>query len=316
MKIIKKRLRHSIAVVRRKFVYFGAVVIQQFVLLFPLKFSIIIGEFLGNLAFWLVGKERKKTIYNLNTAFGNSKDADEKKKIAREVFKNCGRMAAEIFYLPKYDEKLLRENITLVGSENIDRAFASGKGVVGVTAHFGNWELMGGYFSIICKIKFAVIARKLSNPWIDELLNKFRESKGVAVIFRGAVVREIFRRLHSNESIAILGDIDTKGDGIFVDYFGKPAYTQRGIAEIVIRTGAVLVPVFIVRQSNILHHTIFAEKPLDISLTGDSEKDIHSITQLYTDSIEQYVQNYPEQWMWMHNRWKRKKKTEKKEKGK
>lgn len=302
---IKKKKSKRLKKIRRSLVYYIAEGVRFLFSILPLRLAVNIGAFIGVLPYYIIKKEREKLFNNLNIAFGNSKSFEEKKRIAKEVFSNCGRMAAELSHISKYDENLLKENIELIGFENYQQAQNKGNGILGITAHFGDWELMGAYLSKALGLKFSVIVREQSNPRIENMLSGIRKKAGVNTIMRGSSLKEIFRRLKANEMFGILGDVNTKGDGIYVDFFGHPAFTQKGFAELAIKTKAAIVPIFIVRQEDKIKHKIFIEKPIDISLTADKEKDIESTTQAYTKVIEDFVAKYPHQWMWMHKRWEK-----------
>ncbi len=215
----------------------------------------------------------------------------------------------EAWYATKYGAEYLRNHISIEGKEIIDKALSKGNGFIGLTAHFGNWELLAAYLTLVEGIKVTVIARELSNPDLDNFTDKVRDSFKVKVLKRGKYLKEIIRAIKNNEAIGILGDQDTKGKGIFVDFLGYPAYTQVGVALLKLKTKTEILPIFI-KRIDFDKHKIIVNEPLKFNITGDKEKDVYHITEQCNRIIEKQIYSSPEQWMWMHNRWKRKKKDQ------
>jgi KDO2-lipid IV(A) lauroyltransferase len=296
-----RRLRHLIA-------YVTVVSVHRFFLLFPLNRSMRIGESLGALAFHLVRRERLKALRNLNIAYGDSKTAEEKRAIVKALFRHIGRTVGENAHLYSLsrNKEILQRRVNIIGAEHLLRAYERGKGVIGLTAHLGNWELLAVYLAAILKVKFAVVARNLNNPRLDRLLNSVRAKLGIRVIHKGRSGISLLRTLRHNEGLGMLADQDSRGEGLFVPFFGNLAHTQIGVAKLALATGTPIVPMFIVRNDDGCTHTIFIEPPLSFDLTNNPEADIKTITQTFTHRIESYVRNYPTQWMWIHNRWKQK----------
>jgi KDO2-lipid IV(A) lauroyltransferase len=299
---LKKRSRNF----RHYSVYVIIRVLHQFFLLFPLNLSIELGERLGVFFYYLNRRERSKALKNLNLVYGSSLSNKQKQNIVRELFRHIGRNVGENAHLHKLSVSSLKERIDISGAEHLLGAYDMGNGVIGLTAHMGNWEIMAMYLAKVLKIKFSVVARELSNPWLDQLLNEFRNELGVDVIQKGKSGISLLRTLKRNEGLGILADQDTRGEGIWVNFFSRPAHTQVGVAKLAIATGAKIVPIFIVRNKDLKSHSIFIEPPIAFDLTNNSEADIRRITHLFTQKIEHYVRKYPEQWVWIHNRWRKK----------
>lgn len=270
-----------------------------------MNWGLRIGAFLGKLTFFIHRKERKRVLKNLQKVFANKKSKQEIKRIGESVFKNVGLFIAEVWYAYKQGDEFLKENIKIEGKEYIDRALTNGKGFIGLTAHLGNWELLAAYLSRVLGIKVTVIARELSNPYLEDFAEKIRTFFGIKVLKKGSYLKEIIRTLRSNEGIGILADQDSKGKGIFVDFLGFPAYTQSGIALLKLKLDIEILPMFI-RQEGFAKNKITIYEPLKFHLAGDNEQDIYQITRECNRVIENQIYQYPEQWMWMHNRWKTK----------
>jgi KDO2-lipid IV(A) lauroyltransferase len=298
---LKKRLRP----VRHWVVYVVALGIRRLVLLLPLDRAIECGGLLGWLAYFVLQKQRLRTLRNLQQALPELATARQRRQLAREVFRNCGRGVAEGFWLARFTKALLAERIKIVGAEHLLGGYAHGRGFIGVSAHLGNWELLAAYLARVMGISFGVVARELSNPWMNTFLLRQRKETGINVIVRGESGIGIFRRLAKGEGVGILADQDTKGEGVFVNFFGQPAYTQTGVAHLCVKTGADIIPLFIVRNDDGLTHTIFVERALQVERTEDENRDVREITQRFTAIIEDYIRRYPAQWVWFHRRWRR-----------
>jgi len=149
------------------------------------------------------------------------------------------------------------------------------------------------------------IVRPVRSPRLEMMVNRSRESMGIKCISRGTSIKEALKCLKRNEILGILSDIDTSVDGVFVDFFGRPAFTPRGPASIALRTGAALIPAFIIRQKDDAHKVVI-EKALELEITGNQEEDVLINTARFTKIIESYIRKYPEQWIWIHKRWKTK----------
>jgi len=306
-KRFKKKIKKFFQKIRRKTVYYLFLSLKFFVLLIPVNVGLRLGSFLGRLTFYVHKKERKRTLKNLRKVFKDKKSEKELKKIGENVFRNIGLFIGEVLYAYKSGDSFLKDNIEIEGKEYIDKALSKGKGFIGLTAHLGNWELLAAYLSRVVGIKVTVIARELSNPDLENFAEKIRSSFGVKVLIKGSYLKEIIRILNSNEGIGILADHDTKGKGIFVDFLGFPAYTQVGIALLKLKMDTEILPMFI-RREDFAKNKITILEPLRFELTGDNEKDIYHITRECNRVIENQIFQYPDQWMWMHKRWKTKKK--------
>jgi KDO2-lipid IV(A) lauroyltransferase len=223
-------------------------------------------------------------------------------RLVRRSFQNIGKNLMEFMQLPRMSPETLHQLVTLEGREHIDKALAQGRGAIILTAHFGNWELLGA--SLLAHgYTIRGITRQLRSKRLEAIVSSYREKVGWQGIDRDRAVREVLRCLNRNELIAILADVDTHTRGIFVDFFGKPAYTPYSPVAFALKTGAAILPTFIVRQPDNSHRAII-EAPLPLQQSGEKEEDLLVNTQQFTKVIESYIRRYPEQWIWMHERWK------------
>ena len=275
---------------------------RRIVLLLPRQTALNLGILLADLLFLFSRREKARALENLSTAFGEEKGPSDVLRICRYCFQNLGKGLMEVLQFPRLTSENLDRLVAFEGKQNIDDALKMGRGVIILTAHFGNWELLGASLAL-AGYRTNFIVRPVRSPRLDMLVNGSRESMGVGCISRGASIKRALKCLKRNELLGILADIDTRVDGVFVDFFGRPTFTPRGPVSIALRTKAALVPAFIVRQKDDTHRVV-VEKALELKTTGTPEEDIRVNTARSTKIIESYIRKYPEQWIWVHQRWK------------
>ena len=259
------------------------------------------GVLLADLFFLFSRRERAIALGNLSVAFGAEKNPREILNICRCCFRNLSKGFMEALKIPRLTSENRARLITFDGRQNIDDALKMGKGVIILTAHFGNWELLAAGLAF-SGYDISYIVRPMRSRQLDNMLNGIRKGTGGHPVPRSSL-KGALRCLRRNGLLGILSDIDTKVDGVFVDFFGRPAFTPRGPVSLALRTGAALVPTLIIRQEDDTH-IIVAEKALELEITGDIEEDIRVNTARFTKIIESYIRKYPEQWIWIHQRWK------------
>ena len=277
---------------------------RSFFMCLPYRWGFAFGGTLGKVCYFLLKKERNKMLEHLKLAFGQEKSEAELRKIARANFEHYGQMAAELALIdkliPRFDEF-----VRASGYEHFDKALALGRGVVVVIAHFGNWEIMGGY-TALKGYPCTVIARKIYFEKYDRLLVELRNKMKVQTIYRDESVKDMLRVFKANRMLGFVVDQDVETvDGVFVNFFGRPAHTPTAPVRFSQVTGAPIIPVFIVREG-IKHHMI-VEPAIARSETGDKEKDTLADTQTWVSIQEKYICQYPHLWVWNHKRWKTKK---------
>jgi KDO2-lipid IV(A) lauroyltransferase len=244
---------------------------------------------------------------NINAAFGGERSKREIAAIARRAIhiQIVGVMEVTHYFHPKRREELLR-NVKVIGLEKVAGARSGGTGAVGLTAHLGNFQLMGVRLGAEKDLDFWFLvkdpkARALTDAWyryMDKIdLNRlnFTERTDVAKLVIGRLNRSAFVMMVADEH---------KRRGIKADFFGKETRMAAGPAVISLRTGAKLLPMFIVREKK-SRYTLYIEDPIDFTPTGHREEDVKALTQLRTRALEKYVRKYPGQWLWLHSHWKR-----------
>lgn len=286
-------------------VLYGALIALKSVFLFlPYAWGFSFGGTVGKFCFVVLKKERQRTLTHLKAAFGSEKSDAELQAIAKGVFEHYGKTLAEWALIEKLIHRL-DYYVRSEGLQHYDETLAKGKGGVIVLAHFGNWELGGGYTSLK-GYPATAIARKLYYNLYNDLLMWLRHKFKVHVIYRDESPRHILAALKKNRFVGIAADQDVdRVDGVFVEFFGKPAYTPSAPARLAMTTGAALIPAFIVREGrNGMFHRVIVEKPIELTDTGNKDEDLRVNTQKWVDIQEAYIRRYPEQWVWNHRRWK------------
>ena len=281
---------------------FTAKCIGQCIARLPRKPALSISVYLATTVFWFSRRQKGRACKHLKQSLGIGQPMAE--QLARRCFHNMGKNLMEFMQLPRTSPETIHRLVTFEGREHIDQALAQGKGAIILTAHFGNWELLGA--SILANgYTIRGITRQLRSKRLDAIVSTYREKVGWQGIDRDRSVREVLRCLRQNELIAILADVDTRTRGVFVDFFGRPAYTPYSPVALALKTGAAILPTFIIRQPDDSHRAV-VEAPLPLQQSGDREQDLLVNTQRFTKVIESYIRRYPEQWIWMHERWKTK----------
>ena len=286
--------------------YFLVYSFYAFLNILPQDLSLKIGRFLGLLFYKIDKKHRKHTLNNLKIAFP-TKTENELNDIAIKFYKNLGMVFVEIFRLNKYKESNI-DDFVEYDFDQIKNIYG-GQGILLLTAHFGNWELLAKTFGLK-GYKGNVLARPLDNPYIEKILYDLRTASGNKVIYnRENAVKNIIKALNEKEIVGFLPDENaSKRIGVFVDFFGVKACTMPGMANIAAKTKLPVVPAFIVRikgkDGNYSKHRLIIEPPLDIKYTSDRKTDTMNILKLFNEKIEDIIKQYPEQWFWIHNRWK------------
>jgi KDO2-lipid IV(A) lauroyltransferase len=258
---------------------------------------------IGQTVYLLHAKLRRVGMRNLEMAFPAMSRA-ERKRILRTEFTSLGRQLAELCQFPRYTLENIDEVVVYDGLENYEKAYAAGKGVLFLTAHFGGWEL-SAFMHSLHGHWMHVVMRPMDNEYLNGLIQHYRTMHGNKMVDKDDFVRGLLSAMKAGEAVGILMDTNmTPPQGIFVDFFGIPACTASGLARIALRTDAAVVPGFTIWDEALGKYRLHFDPAVDLIRTGDLEADIRANTQKFTSIIEQYVRKYPEQWLWVHRRWK------------
>jgi KDO2-lipid IV(A) lauroyltransferase len=262
-----------------------------------------------SLLFSLQPKLQKTAEFNLRVAFPDWSD-EQLKDLTRKMVRNLGWMAAEFARIPRLTKENIEKVVILEGHENFLEGQKRGKGVLYLTGHIGAWEL-SSFAHAVYGYPLHYMARPLDNERLDALVNQYRCSSGNKPIFKNESARVMLKILRDSGTIGILADQNTMPEeGVFVDFFGKSACTTTGIARVALHTGAAVVPGFAYWDETIQKYRLRFEPPVDLSRTGDTERDVFENTQRFTKVIEEIIRKHPDQWVWIHARWKTRPKGE------
>jgi KDO2-lipid IV(A) lauroyltransferase len=269
----------------------------------PRPLARFLGIATARLVCLLHSRLRRVGLRNLEIAFPKL-SLDERRRLLKAEFDNLGRLLAEFCLFPRYT----RENVSRVavydGLENYVAARDRGKGVLFLTAHFGGWEI-GSFVHSLHGYPIREVVRPLDNPYIDRLVERYRTLHGNSTFGKQEFARGLLAAMRAGETVGVLMDTNmTPPQGVFVPFFGVSACTASGIARVALRTDAAVVPAFTIWDSTAGKYRIHFEPALKLIGTGDDDADAVANTAQFTRVIEDFVRRHPDQWLWVHRRWK------------
>lgn len=261
------------------------------------------GAGLGMIAWWILPRLRRTGMRNLELAFP-SMSAEEREQLLRRLYRHLGWQLAEFCRMPGYTRENTRDLIRYEGLENYLAARDWGKGVLIVTGHLGAWELSSFWHSLMGH-PMSMVIRRLDNPRVDRLVNEIRCLHGNRVLHKDDFARGLLSAMRGGETVGILMDTNmTPPQGVFVPFFGVEACTASGLARVAQRTGAAVLPGFLVWEAQEERYVLHFGEEIPLVETGEEERDTLENTARFTAAIEGYVRRYPDQWLWVHRRWK------------
>jgi len=298
-----KKIRKSIG---RFFGWIGLVLSSLIIKVLPQRCIYAFAKNLAAIGYLLASKQRKIALESLTIAFGKEKSRRQIEQIAKDCFIFMAKAGLEILFLMDRPE-LMKKCVKLVGEENLKTALARGKGVILVSAHFGNFPLLMAKLSLE-GYKTAGIMRYMRDERAEKFFMAKRNKAGIKTIYtqpRKACVEETIRTLRNNELVFLPLDQNFGGGGVFVDFFGRKAATAIGPAVFALRTKATILPCFMVRQKDDTNQLVF-EPPFVLETGKDYQETISINIQRLTTIVESYIRLYPAEWGWIHRRWKSK----------
>jgi KDO2-lipid IV(A) lauroyltransferase len=257
----------------------------------------------------LLPKLRKTAEFNLRLAFPEWGDK-RRRAVIHGMVQNLGWMAAEFARLPRYTKENIEQVVILDGHDNFLEGQRRGKGVLYLTGHIGAWEL-SSFAHALYGFPMLYMERPLDNPRVDALVNRYRGLSGNRPVFKNESARSLLKILRDAGTVGILADQNTMPEeGVFVDFFGTLACTTTGLARVALHTGAAVVPGYAFWDARIGRYRLRFEPMVELSRSGDTERDVFVNTQKFAKVIEGIIRKYPEQWVWVHARWKTRPKGE------
>ncbi len=270
--------------------------------LLPRRTALRAGRSLGRLLSDLDPKHTRLALENLRRALPHW-DEIRLRRTARAVYAHFGEVLFDILWMHGRARQELLPIVEFRGFEHVEAARAAKRGILFVTAHFGNWEFHALAHSLV-REPIGVVARPLDNPELDRSLCDFRAETGNVVIYKRRALQQVMRMLREDRAVALLIDQNVQeDDGIFVDFFGRPAATTTVAAAVALKTGCALVPVHCELRPDGTYRASY-EPAVALAPSGDRRQDIARLTQQLTTRIESWVRGRPEQWLWIHRRWK------------
>jgi len=261
------------------------------------------GALVGRVALLLTPRLRRAGDLNLRLAFPG-KTAAERQQTLRKLYRNLGWLLAEFCQMPRYTPEMIRSFIRYEGLEHYLAARNGGKGVLILTGHLGAWELSSFYHSLM-GYPMSIVIRRLDNPLVDNLVNRIRCLHGNQVLHKDDFARGLLASMRRGETVGILMDTNmTPPQGTFVDFFGHSACTGSGLARVAMKTGARVLPGFLLWEEPTQQYVLRFGAPLALFSSNNTEADALANTALFTKVIEDYIRQYPDQWLWVHRRWK------------
>ena len=255
------------------------------------------------LLYLLLGRLRRVGERNLELAVPESPPS-ERKRILRTVFRNLGWQLVEFCRMPRYTAENTRNWIRTEGLEHFLAAQSRGRGVLVLTGHLGAWELSSFYHSLMGH-PMGMVIRRLDNKLLDEYVNRIRCLRGNRVLHKDDFARGLLTAMRAGETVGILMDTNmTPPQGVFAQFFGIEACTASGLARVALKTGAAVLPGFLVWEAKERRYVLHFGPELRFTKTGDAVRDILAATQQCNDVLEAWIRRYPDQWLWIHRRWK------------
>jgi KDO2-lipid IV(A) lauroyltransferase len=272
----------------------------------PLAVNSWLGEKLGVLSFRLLKRRRDLTLENIREARERGflpSDTDDY-QLAQKTWQNMCLSGIEFAYYYSHSHETIRRTVAIEGAENLTRALEKKKGVVLITTHLGNWELMGMALSL-AGFKINSIVQAQANDMWDQYINDCRRSIGMKLIRKRGFLRPIVDAFNRNEVVSFFIDQHAKGMGLLLKVFGRDARIPRGAAEFALKLDKPVVFAYIVRESPGKHRLVISEE-IQLSTSGDYQKDLQENTVRFIGLVQSTISQYPEQWLWMHRLWKTK----------
>jgi len=286
------------------FFFFVIKAFQQCVRLLPERVQEHLGIFLGRIAFYILKKRKRIALRNIARVF-HYKTEEEREDIARRSFEKLGLNFIESLIIPYVPKHTFQKRFEIINRQYFDNALALKKGLIALVFHFGNWEIMG-VTSFLLKHDIIALARPLKgHKRLNRFLNHVREETGLTIIPNENTLSDIMRHLRENKVVAILADQrEKRSRAVFVEFFGEKVPTMRGIALIGMKTGAPVMPVYMIRDGFLQYRVVF-NPPIEMEKKGTIDESVAANMRKVNAFLESLILKNPDEWFWVHRRWGR-----------
>jgi len=289
--------------VREWLEYIAAWTVLRGVGLLPRGAARAVGAAVAGLFYRVNPRLERAALFNLNIAFPTMPE-DNRRAIARRLMRHIGWMGGEFSQFPRDTPESIRRIITIDGMENYHAAKARGKGLIYLTGHMGAWEL-APFAQALNGYPLHFLVRPVQNPRVNALVDRYRCLGGNQTISKNESVREMLRILRENGDVGVLMDVNSSiEEGVFVPFFGVLACTSSGVARIALRTDCAVMPGYVYWNEGEKRYHLQLDPAIELLRTGDAEADVVANTARFVQVFEQYARKYPDQWLWVHKRWK------------
>ncbi len=294
---------------RYRLEYVGFLLFRKLVLALPDRAAHNFARFAGKLAWTFDKRHRRMSLYNVGAAFAGEKSMEQMRQIALDNFIHIARTGVDALRSTHNRSGTFESFFTFEGSEIMERELEKsrreGKAVIGLSAHLGSQEMLVGHLIKFGQGKENIVTKRIKNPYIDNYIRAHREKLGVKVIPHRHSGRELMKRIKAGELVVFLLDQRASvHEGVKSRFFGRPVIAHRAVAQIALRYDLPVIPVFAIKKDD-GRYCITYDETLNLPKTGDMKKDTRAATQLFQDVIERKVRQYPRQWWWPHDRWRR-----------
>lgn len=270
--------------------------------LFPRRYLPRVAKALVKNLRWLLAPRRRVAMRNLQNAFPE-KDLAELRTIALRSFENIATAFLELLWLPNFTSRSLCETVFIENPELLDEAVKKGRGLILMSAHFGNWEIGAQRTALQLSVPFYIIVKGQANDYVDRAINRWRKKFGAHTVPMGISIREILRALQNGYVVGMASDQAAAKESVAVNFFGREVPTFQGPAMFALRTHAPMIMGLAIRQMDGIYRLRFHTIPFD-DLDGVTDAHVKELTRRHVELTEKLIREHPEQWMWMHKRWK------------
>jgi len=301
----KKKSYSALRPLRNRLEYGLFLGARGLIFLLPLKVMFSFGRMVGYLLYLIDAKHRNATKKNISLAFNQPVNDPSTRVLARSVFKSIVQVVIEFMAMPKdFNTGFGREvMVELEGRDKIEKVLAAGKGLIFVTGHTGNWELMGAYVSS-CVVPMSCVARRFRNPYLNRVIQAHREEYRQEIIQKKGALLKISKVLKQGGVVAFLIDQHAGKDELKVDFMGTPAYTHSGPGRLAVRVQVPIMAGFCYRLGSGFQYKGYMDDPIYPDPDKDPEEETLRMTRYANDRISHFIKEHPEQWMWLHRRWR------------